>query len=59
MATRQGACGIGVKTPAYTKNASDTVVAAFFEVNPNRYRDAFHPKARSPRVITRACSIGY
>ena len=45
-------CGFGVESLAVTKNACDTVVAAFFEVNPDRYRDAFHPKSRSHRTIT-------
>ena len=54
MATIRGACGFGVETPAMTKNACDTVVAAFFEVHHHCYRDAFHPKARSPRLITLA-----
>jgi hypothetical protein len=45
-------CGLGVESLALTKNACDTVVAAFFEANPNRYRDAFHPQARSHRTIT-------
>ena len=59
LATRQGACGFGVETPAGAKNACDTVVAAFFEVNPDRYRDAFRPKARSPCLITMAYGVGY
>ena len=54
-ATRQGACGFGVETLAFTKNACDAVVAAFFEVYPDRYRDAFHTKARSPYLITTTC----
>ena len=45
-------CGLGVESLACTKNACDTVVAAFFEVNHNRHRDAFHPQARSHRTIT-------
>ena len=44
---------------AGAKNACDTVVAAFFEVHYHRYRDAFHPKARSPCLITRAYGVGY
>jgi hypothetical protein len=41
-----------VETLALAKNACDTVVAAFFEVNQARYRDAFHPQARSHFPIT-------
>ena len=54
-ATRQGACGFGVESLAGWKNACDTVVAAFLDVNPDRYRDAFHTKARSPFLITTLC----
>ena len=54
-ATTQGACGFGGETLAPAKNACDTVVAAFFEVNHVRYRDAFPTKARSPSLITTAC----
>ena len=36
---------------ARAKNACDTVVAAFFEVNHARYHDAFHPQSRSHRTI--------
>jgi hypothetical protein len=45
-------CGLEVESLAATKNACDTVVAAFFDVNHARYRDAFHPQARSHRTIT-------
>ena len=55
MATRQGACGFGGETLAGAKNACDTVVAAFFDVNHACYRDAFPTKARSPYLITTAC----
>ena len=51
-ATGQCACGLGVESLASTENACDTVVAAFFEVHPDRYRDAFHPQARSHFPIT-------
>ncbi len=54
MATRQGACGFAGETLAFAKNACDTVVAAFFDVNHTRYRDAFPTKARSPCLITTA-----
>jgi hypothetical protein len=40
---------------AATKNACDTVVAEFFDVHEDRYRDAFHPQARSHRTITTLC----
>ena len=56
MATRQGACGFEVESLARMKNACDTVVAAFFEVHHHRYRDAFHPKARSPFLIALTCT---
>ena len=48
-------CGLGVESLALAKNACDTVVAAFFEVHKDRYRDAFHPQARSHRTITALC----
>ena len=51
-ATGQCACGFGVESLALTKNSCDTVVAEFFEVCRDRYRDAFHTKARSHFPIT-------
>ena len=52
-ATGPCACGFGVEVPRGRKNSCDAVVAEFFaDALTDRYRNAFHPKARSHGPIT-------